>query len=141
MGRRALLLGAEADAVPAKLLSGAVLVRRYAPYAGVFARAAAIVHQGGIGTTAEALRAGRPALVVPYGADQPDNAARAVRLGVARGMGRSQYRSIAVARELQRLLRPGTYDDRARALGIAIRAENGTATACDAIEAVLSSTS
>jgi UDP:flavonoid glycosyltransferase YjiC (YdhE family) len=30
------------------------------------------VHQGGIGTTAQALRAGRPMLIVPFSHDQPD---------------------------------------------------------------------
>jgi UDP:flavonoid glycosyltransferase YjiC (YdhE family) len=45
--------------------------------------AAAVVHHGGIGTTAEALRSGRPQLVLPVGGDQPDNAARLARIGAA----------------------------------------------------------
>lgn len=55
----------------------------YAPHADVFPKAAAIIHHGGIGTSAEALRSGKPQLVVPIGGDQPDNAARLVDLGVA----------------------------------------------------------
>lgn len=137
LGRRALLLGADAEAMPPKLLTPAVFIRRYAPYAGVFAKAAVVVHQGGIGTTAEALRAGHPALIVPYGADQPDNAARAKRLGVARVISRGQYRSLRVARELRKLLERKTYAERARAMGAAIRAEDGLAAACDVIEEVL----
>ena len=74
---------------------------------------------------------------MPYGADQPDNAARAVRLGVARSIDRGQYRSIKVARELRKLFEQGTYVERARELGAVLREENGTAVACDAIEAVL----
>ncbi|MDB5373652.1 MAG: UDP:flavonoid glycosyltransferase YjiC, YdhE family, partial [Belnapia sp.] len=50
----------------------------YLPHATVFPAAAAIIHQGGIGTTAQAMRAGRPMLVVPFSHDQPDNAARLV---------------------------------------------------------------
>jgi UDP:flavonoid glycosyltransferase YjiC (YdhE family) len=56
----------------------------YLPYSQVFSRAAAIVHQAGIGTLSFALRSGRPQLLTPAGFDQPDNAARAVRLGVGR---------------------------------------------------------
>jgi UDP:flavonoid glycosyltransferase YjiC (YdhE family) len=59
-------------------------VAAYAPHSLLFARDAAVVHQVGIGTLAQGLRAGRPQLLVPYFADQQDNAARAVRLGVAR---------------------------------------------------------
>ena len=137
LGRRALLIGAEPDDVPAKLLSPSVFVRRYALYSSVFPRAAAVVHQGGIGTTAEVLRAGHPALVMPRGADQPDNAARAARLGVARTIGREHYHSIRVARDLQKLLEQPKYVERARELGALVRDEDGTATACDVIEAVL----
>ena len=46
----------------------------YAPYSGLFPRCSAIVHQGGVGTTAQAMRSGRPMLVVPFGFDQHDNA-------------------------------------------------------------------
>lgn len=57
---------------------------RYLPYSHVFPRAAVNVHQAGIGTLAQALAAGRPQLIVPAAFDQPDNAARAARVGVAR---------------------------------------------------------
>ena len=60
LGRRALLLvGRDPRNRPAKLPAG-VVAFEYAPYSQVFPRAAAIIHQGGIGTTAQALRAGRP---------------------------------------------------------------------------------
>src|SRR5262249_14925638 len=56
----------------------------YAPHSELLPRAAAVVHQGGVGTTAQAMRAGRPMLVVPFSHDQPDNAERLRRKGVAR---------------------------------------------------------
>ncbi len=56
----------------------------YLPYAAVFPHAAAIVHQAGIGTLAQAMRSGRPQLLVPASFDQPDNARRAAVLGAAR---------------------------------------------------------
>ncbi|MGB3555308.1 MAG: nucleotide disphospho-sugar-binding domain-containing protein [Jannaschia sp.] len=79
MGLRAILLHGSAT-VPE---GSELLARPYAPHAPLFPLAAAIVHHGGIGTTTEALRSGRPQLVVPVGGDQPDNAARLVRMGVA----------------------------------------------------------
>jgi len=56
----------------------------YAPHSELMPRASAIVHQGGVGTTAAAMRAGRPMLVVPFSHDQPDNAERLRRHGLIR---------------------------------------------------------
>lgn len=143
LGRRALLLGANlgtgvgAPPTATPALSKDLLAYGYGSYARLFPRASAIVHQGGVGTTAEALRSGRPMLVVPYGADQPDNAARIVRLGVGRTMARGQYRKARVTLALRRLLERPQYAARAETLGDAIRAERGAEVACDAIEAVL----
>ncbi|WP_179380463.1 nucleotide disphospho-sugar-binding domain-containing protein [Jannaschia marina] len=80
MGLRAVVLHGQA-APPAP--SPDVLARPALPHAPLFPEAAAVLHHGGIGTTAETLRAGRPHLVVPIGGDQPDNAARLERLGLA----------------------------------------------------------
>jgi rhamnosyltransferase subunit B len=60
----------------------------YAPHVQVFAGAAAIIHPGGMGTTAQALRAGVPSVVVPFSHDQPDNAHRLNKLGVSLTLGR-----------------------------------------------------
>lgn len=137
MGKRALLLGAEPAALPGQAETEHRFACRYAAYAEVFPQGAAVVHQGGIGTMAEVLRAARPMLVVPFGVDQPDNAARAQRLGVARVLGRGQYRAARVARELRPLLEDARYARRAAEVGALILGEQGTARACDAIEAVL----
>jgi len=90
-----------------------------------------------VGTTGQALRSGRPMLVVPFGQDQPDNARRCVKLGVARTLSRSAYTGTRVARELAALLDRPSYARRAAAVGEQVRAERGTETACDAIERVL----
>lgn len=132
LGRRALLLAgkhANGLALPANVAAFA-----YAPYSQIFPRAAAVVHQGGIGTTAQALRAGIPQLVVPFGFDQPDNAARLVRLGVARSIPRSRYRADTAARLLEEVLASPRYAERARELSRRIEAEQGVQGACDAIE-------
>jgi rhamnosyltransferase subunit B len=44
-------------------------------------RCKAIIHHGGVGTTAEAMRAATPQLVTAFGWDQYDNGARAAEQG------------------------------------------------------------
>src|SRR5262249_51716856 len=109
----------------------------YAPYSELFPRAAAIVHQGGIGTTAQALRSGRPMLVVPFAFDQPDNAERARRLGVARVIASRRYGVESATRELARILGDATYASRAAEVGAEIAREDGVGRACDEIEHLL----
>jgi rhamnosyltransferase subunit B len=106
----------------------------YVPYSQIFPHASAIVHQGGIGTTAQALRSGRPTVVVPYSHDQPDNAARVTRLGTARTIPRQQYTAVRVMRELDELLANPEYAANAEKFGRTIRAERGASVACDAID-------
>lgn len=47
-----------------------------APYSAVFPYASAITHHGGAGTSSEAMRAGKPSVVIPFAHDQFDNAGR-----------------------------------------------------------------
>jgi UDP:flavonoid glycosyltransferase YjiC (YdhE family) len=92
-----------------------------------------MVHQGGVGTTGQGLRAGIPMLVVPFAHDQPDNAARVTRLGVARTVGRKEYKAELVARELKELLLNPFYVRRAHQIGHRVRCENGAGLAVDMI--------
>jgi UDP:flavonoid glycosyltransferase YjiC (YdhE family) len=110
----------------------------YAPHSALFPHAAANVHQGGIGTTAQALRAGKPMLVVPFGHDQFDNGIRARRAGVAEVLHRERYNGARNERQLRRLLEDPGYAVAAAALGEKVRAENGAVTAADEIEDALS---
>ena len=83
LNRRAVLLTGrvpENQDLPA--LPPTVFACEYAPHSCIFPHAAVNVHQGGIGTLAQALHAGRPMLVVPFSHDQPDNAERAQRVVV-----------------------------------------------------------
>jgi len=109
----------------------------YAPYSELFPYAAVVVHQGGVGTTAQALRAGVPMLVVPYSHDQPDNAARIVRLGLGRTVPRRKYQRNRVVKELRLLLSHPDYKTKASQIRQIIQIEDGVTTACDAIEAFL----
>jgi UDP:flavonoid glycosyltransferase YjiC (YdhE family) len=134
IGRRGLLLVGENAAALRETLPVGIGAFDYAPHSLVMPRASVIVHQGGIGTTAQALRAGRPTLIVPFGQDQPDNARRTVGLGVGRTITRAQYSVDRVSRELSALLTDASYASRAARVADLVRGERGTATACDAIE-------
>jgi rhamnosyltransferase subunit B len=137
LGMRGVLLTGPLPATQALPTRRDVLSLPYAPHSGLFARAAAIVHQGGIGTTGQALRAGRPMLIVPFGHDQPDNAARCARLGVARVVPRHALRASRLATELEALLGDAEVGARAEQIGSRVRSEGGAGAAVDAIEAAL----
>lgn len=135
LGQRAVLLvGADDRNLPRRTLPDTICVARYAPYSKIFPRASVLIHQGGIGTTAQALRAGRPMLVMPYSHDQPDNARRVRRLGVAEVLGRKDYRAKPAARLIWQLLSDSAYQVSAAAAAATIAEENGTVAACDALE-------
>jgi rhamnosyltransferase subunit B len=135
-GVRALLLTGEPWNRPAELHEG-VASFDYAPYGELLPRARAVVHQGGIGTTAQGLRAGVPALVVPFSHDQFDNGSRVARVGAGRVLPRSKYNAASAAKELRALLSDESYTTRAAEIGRQIRAEDGAASAADEIEQVL----
>ena len=107
-----------------------------APHQLLFPHAAAIVHQCGAGTLGQALRAGKPMLAVPHAHDQPDNALRLTRLGVARTLRPKRYKAARIARELTRLLE-ARYRQRAAEIADVVRNEGGAQSAAAAIEALL----
>jgi UDP:flavonoid glycosyltransferase YjiC (YdhE family) len=115
-------------------LPESIIAIPYAPFAKIFPRASVIVHQGGIGTTGQALRAGKPMLVMPYGGDQFDNGARIERLGVGHTIVRKQYQSNRVAARLKQLFDDPSYREKAESLGRRVQAENGVSEACTSIE-------
>jgi len=109
----------------------------YVPFSQLFPRAAAVVHAGGIGTTGLAMRAGRPMLVVPFAHDQPDNAERLRRLGIARTISGSRYNSVRAVGELRHLLDNPSYSQRASEIERLMRDDDGVRVACDALEAMI----
>lgn len=88
LNRRALLLTGQSGLVHRE---ADYLSVGYAPHSVVFPHAAAIIHHGGAGTSGQALRAGRPQIVVPHFGDQFDNATRLVRAGVAQCIARERF--------------------------------------------------
>jgi rhamnosyltransferase subunit B len=132
LNRRAVLLMG-GNTLPEDLPKDIIAID-YAPYSKIFPHACEIVHQGGIGTTAQALRAGRPTLIMPYTYDQPDNAARVKRLGTSRTILRNQYSASRVVKELSELVGNPSYAAKAAEIGCIVQAEDGVGVACDAIE-------
>lgn len=137
LGRRAVLLVGPKGDVGVADGPDAIAVA-YAPFSKLFSRAAAIVHQGGVGTTQQALRAGRPQLVVPFLGDQFDNAARVVRLGCGATLSRRAYRAERVAEMLGGVLADPTGVETARRLGVLASREDGAAVAAERIVEMLS---
>jgi len=138
LGARGLMLaGVEGVKRLSGKLSKNVLIVDAAPHSQLFPKAAVIVQQCGIGTLGQALTAGCPILAVPFAHDQPDNAYRIERLGVARVVYPPQYRSQHVAQELCRLLEQTEYRRAASEVAAKVRAEDGAAAACNAIEQYL----
>ena len=135
LGCRALLLLGKNP--PPPNLPPTILAWDYLPFAQIFPHAAATVHQGGVGTTAQALRSGRPMLVVPFAHDQFDNAARVTRLGVGRRLAREKFTDDSAARELGALLSAPRVFERSALVAEKIRDERGVDAACEAIEQAL----
>ncbi len=128
-----MLLGAAGEQIPGTLPPN-VCHAAYAPFSDVFPRAACVVHHGGLGTSAQAMRAGIPQLVMPIAYDQADNAVRMRRHGVARLLYPKRFTGKAVADRLKALLGDDGNKQAARRLSERFRGVDGVSTACGLLE-------
>ncbi|HEY6454623.1 MAG TPA: nucleotide disphospho-sugar-binding domain-containing protein [Steroidobacteraceae bacterium] len=126
LGRRAILVTGT-DSMPG--LPASVRVFNYLPYSQIFPHACAVVHQAGIGTLSQALRAGRPQLTIPVWFDQPDNAARAGKLGVARTLPFRRATAARLSQQLRNLLADAAYAAAARDIAATLNATDGASNA------------
>jgi len=141
LGMRAvLLIGADERNRPRQELPETICVAEYAPYSALFGRASMVVHQGGVGTTAQCLRAGKPMLIMPYSHDQPDNGRRVRRLKVGRVIQRKNYTPLRVEKKLRAMLDEPKYARRAAQVANMLAAEDGVGAACDALEELYAGT-
>jgi rhamnosyltransferase subunit B len=85
-GTRGILLGRVPGRIAHSGVSG-IHTQTYAPFGWLLPRARALVHHGGVGSCAQALRAGIPQLIAPRAYDQFDNAMRVESLGVGLMLG------------------------------------------------------
>jgi sterol 3beta-glucosyltransferase len=109
-----------------------------APHTWLFPRMAAIVHHGGAGTTAAAAHAGKPQIICPFFGDQPFWGRRIAALGA--GLPPLPQKRLTVqqfAAALHHVHTDEQMRQRAAALGVRVRAENGVGHAVQHIDALL----
>jgi len=133
--RGVFLVGREANV--AGLERDNVAVVPFAPLSAVLRHAAAIVHHGGFGTTATALRGALPALVIPRAFDQLYHGQRVAELGAGRMLPWRKLDARRLSAELERILRDGAYRTRAAALAAQLAGEDGIGSAVARLEGVL----
>lgn len=114
-----------------------VMFAGFMPQDWLFERAAALIHHGGIGTTARALRNGCPMLVEPYGNDQFFNAKQIILHGIGAAMSPIKLQVDQLSQVLQDKVLNPEYKARAEAMGGKIKQEAGLIKACDYIESCL----
>ena len=102
-GRRGLLLTQYPEQLPSSLPAG-VRHCSYVPLSQLLPHCAALIHHGGIGTCAQALKAGVPQIIQPLNFDQFDNGARVTRLGVGQTMSPRSFRAPQIAKSIEALL-------------------------------------
>src|SRR5262249_54548956 len=119
--------------LPAKLPES---IRHFSflPLSQTLPRSAALVSHGGIGTAAQALRAGIPQLTMPMSYEQPENARRFGRMGIARSLSPSRFRGPAVTEHLDYLLNNLEVTTKCRALAASFPEGNPVKATSDALE-------
>ncbi len=136
LDRRGILLTKYPQQLPTELPAD---VRHFGfvPFSQLLPRAAAVVHHGGIGSCSQGLSAGLPQLLMPMAYDQPDNAARLKRLGVAEAIPPGKFRGPAVARALDRLLIDEKIHERCHHWARQCNTGAAISAACEAMEELL----
>jgi rhamnosyltransferase subunit B len=131
--RRGLILTRYREQLPAELPAH-LHYCPYLPFSEIFPHAAAIVHHGGVGTCAQGLAAGVPQVVMPLAHDQPDNADRLTRIGVARTLMPSRFTGPGLADTLRALWADPRTLPACRQWAERIRQENPVEETCGLIE-------
>jgi rhamnosyltransferase subunit B len=106
-----------------KIVSSNIILTDFIPYDVIFPYASLIVHHGGIGTTFEAMKAGRPMLVIPHSGDQPDNALRIIKLGVGDVLFEDELSSNKIEDKIIELLQNKDYENKAIILSTELKKE------------------
>jgi UDP:flavonoid glycosyltransferase YjiC (YdhE family) len=141
LGRRLLVQQGWADfnasLLPDDIDQSQVLFRGFMPQDWLFSQAAAVIHHGGIGTTARALRNDCPMLVEPYGNDQFFNAKQVLALNVGTAMHPHRLTANGLAQVLNTKVLTDECKQNTQQLGAKIRQEQGLDKACDLVESWL----
>jgi rhamnosyltransferase subunit B len=133
LGIHAMLVTNFPEQLPRDLPLG-VTAFGYLPFSEVLPRAALLVYHGGIGTLAQAIKAGIPHLVVPNGHDQFDNAWRVDQLGLGRSIPQTCYRAGRVVQAIRAILADSALKQRCRDYAARIDSPATLTRACELIE-------
>ena len=100
------------------------------PHDWLFRRISAVVHHGGAGTTAAAMAAGKPSVIVPFFGDQFFWGAMVQKAGAgSKPIPGKELTAAVLAAAINEVLQPVVLD-RAEVLGTLIDGENGAASGC-----------
>jgi UDP:flavonoid glycosyltransferase YjiC (YdhE family) len=133
LGRRGLLISRHDEHLPEKL-PPEILHVHYAPFSLLLPRCAAMIHHGGIGSSAQTIAAGIPQLIMPMAFDQPDNALRLKKLGVADYLSMKKFKPKSAAAALDRLLKSSGVAKSAAELKSRVRSQHSLADTAEWIE-------
>ena len=106
----------------------------YLPFGKLMPQVKVVIHHGGMGTLACAMAAGVPQLVLPKGADRPDNAARLKQLQIAEFLPPPKWQPAIIADALIRLLQSPTVSENCRTIAGRLKNSHSATAACEAIE-------
>lgn len=109
----------------------------YLDFEYAFAKAQAVIHHGGIGTTAQAIKAGIPQLIRPLKYDQPDNADRIYRLGLGTYVMPEKFTAELVMPILRNMLQKAKQSKALRKFSADVQNSSAIVDACDLIEEAL----
>lgn len=118
LGLRAVfLVGKKPSRIPpAATTDSSIHLSEYEPFSKLFPKAAVVVHQCGVGTTAQALASGRPQILVPFAHDQPDNARRVVELGCGVSIPAGRLNTRRLVSALKQVTQSGQFALNAKAI-------------------------
>ncbi|MDD3295545.1 MAG: glycosyltransferase [Geobacteraceae bacterium] len=133
LGRRGVLLTKYREHLPEKLPSDVVHCD-YAPLESLLPYTAALVSHGGIGTVAQALAAGVPQILMPITFNQPDDAARLKRLGVADFIPPKKFKGSLLTKKMGQLLSSESVAERCRDLAGRFNGVDPIGRACELLE-------
>lgn len=124
----------------AELLQGSAWCKHfsYLDFEYAFSKAQAVIHHGGIGTTAQAIKAGVPQIIRPLKYDQPDNADRIYRLGLGTYVLPEKFTAEAVTSVLRNMLQKAKQSRALRKFSADVQNSSAIENACDLIEQTLS---
>ncbi len=131
LDRRAIFLSPTA---PGPTANDRVMRLPFAPLHAILPHCEAVVHHGGVGTTAAALRAGLPQVIRPFGFDQFDHAARIDELGMGVCLSRKEFAPSTLVSALGGLLEDHQIARRCQQQARQLKQNQPVAESCELIE-------